>query len=105
MKSRSLLLLVVFACSAPAFAQDACTPVLAILGGTQNAQCVHSDDLMTRNQTTTPQDNSVRGLPPFAFTPRTDAVAVSPHPPARTAHPVHAHGSPRLISSLPITRS
>ena len=48
MKSRSLLLLASFACSAPAFAQDACTPVLAVLDATQNAHCVHSDDLMTR---------------------------------------------------------
>ncbi len=47
-------------------------------------QCVQSPDLTTANPDTTPADNSRSGLPPFAFTPRTDASAVSPDAPYRT---------------------
>src|SRR5256886_15682274 len=43
-----------------------------------------SSDLTTANPDTTPQDNSRAGLPPSAFTPRTDAQAVSPDAPFRT---------------------
>jgi pimeloyl-ACP methyl ester carboxylesterase len=43
-----------------------------------------SADLTTANSNTTPQDNSRLGLPPSAFTPRTDAQAVSPDAPYRT---------------------
>ena len=69
----------------PAFAQDACTSIaLALLAETQDLQCVSSPDLTTNNPNTTPQDNSRAGLPPSAFTPRTDAAAVSPDAPART---------------------
>jgi pimeloyl-ACP methyl ester carboxylesterase len=69
----------------PAFAQDACGQVrLALLAETQDVQCVKSADLTTANQSTTPQDNSRLGLPPSAFTPRTDAQAVSPDAPYRT---------------------
>jgi len=65
--------------------QDACTRIsLALLAETQYLQCVPSPDLTTANQNTTPQDNSRLGLPPSAFTPRTDAQAVSPDAPART---------------------
>jgi pimeloyl-ACP methyl ester carboxylesterase len=71
--------------AAPAFSQDACTHVkLALLADTQDVQCVQSADLTTANQNTTPQDNSRLGLPPSAFTPRTDAQAVSPDAPNRT---------------------
>ena len=70
----------------PAFSQDACTSIaLALLAETQDVQCVTSPDLTTNNPNTTPQDNSRAGLPPSAFTPRTDAGAVSPDAPARTA--------------------
>ena len=48
-------------------------------------RCAESADLTTRNADTTPPDNSRVGLPPSAFTPRTDAQAVSPDAPARTA--------------------
>ena len=69
----------------PAFSQDACTHVkLALLADTQDVQCAQSADLTTANQNTTPQDNSRLGLPPSAFTPRTDAQAVSPDAPNRT---------------------
>jgi len=73
------------ALAAPAFSQDVCTQVrLALLADTQEVQCVQSADLTTANPDTTPQDNSRPGLPPSAFTPRTDAQAVSPDAPNRT---------------------
>ena len=69
----------------PAYAQDACSRIVtALLAETQEVQCVPSADLTTANPNTTPQDNSRPGLPPSAFTPRTDAQAVSPDAPART---------------------
>jgi len=69
----------------PAWAQDACTIVKAALGGgVQEVECVASTDLTTANPGTTPADNSRAGLPPSAFTPRTDAAAVSPDAPHRT---------------------
>src|SRR5439155_4210119 len=69
----------------PALAQDACSEVkLALLAETQDVECTVSADLTTANANTTPQDNSRAGLPPSAFTPRTDAQAVSPDAPYRT---------------------
>jgi alpha-beta hydrolase superfamily lysophospholipase len=69
----------------PGLAQDACSEVkLALLAETQNVECTASADLTTANPDTTPQDNSRAGLPPSAFTPRTDAQAVSPDAPFRT---------------------
>jgi predicted esterase len=69
----------------PGFSQDACTQIrLALLAETRDVECVQSADLTTANPNTTPQDNSRVGLPPSAFTPRTDAQAVSPDAPART---------------------
>jgi hypothetical protein len=71
--------------AAPSFSQDACSAVkLALLADVQDVQCVQSADLTTSNANTTPQDNSRAGLPPSAFTPRTDAQAVSPDAPFRT---------------------
>lgn len=82
-----LAVVAVFAAFAvPAFSQDACSQVrLALLAETQDVQCVQSADLTTTNFNTTPLDNSRAGLPPSAFTPRTDAMAVSPDSPHRTA--------------------
>src|SRR5437762_3207462 len=81
-----LIALALLAVLAPAaFSQDPCDQIrLALLADTQDLQCVSSPDLTTANQNTTPQDNSRAGLPPSAFTPRTDAQAVSPDAPART---------------------
>jgi pimeloyl-ACP methyl ester carboxylesterase len=81
-----LIALALLAAFAPAaFSQDPCDQIrLALLADTQDLQCVSSADLTTANQNTTPQDNSRLGLPPSAFTPRTDAQAVSPDAPART---------------------
>jgi hypothetical protein len=42
------------------------------------ATCTDSADLTTNNPLTTPADNSLPGLPPFAFTPRTDRDVISP---------------------------
>jgi hypothetical protein len=62
-----------------------CAAVQRGLGGaTAEVRCVESPDLTTANPDTTPPDNSRPGLPPFAFTPRTDAAAVAPDPPHRT---------------------
>ena len=67
------------------YGQDVCSEVkLALLAETADLQCAVSNDLTTNNQNTTPQDNSRPGLPPSAFTPRTDAQAVSPDAPFRT---------------------
>src|SRR4029077_8262965 len=48
------------------------------------ATCVESADLTTNNPATTPANNSIPGLPPFAFTPQTDRNVISPNPPNRT---------------------
>src|SRR3981189_1555144 len=69
----------------PGLAQDACSEVkLALLAETQNVECTVSADLTTANANPPPQDNSRAGLPPSAFTPRTDAQAVYPDAPYRT---------------------
>ena len=48
------------------------------------ASCVVSDDLTTNNPLTTPANNSLPGLPPFAFTPQTDRDVISPSAGHRT---------------------
>lgn len=49
-----------------------------------DGMCVESADLTTNNPATTPANNSLSGLPPFAFTPQTDRSVISPSPPNRT---------------------
>jgi len=62
-----------------------CADVLKELGKQlADAKCFASTDLTTNNEQTTPPDNSLSGLPPFAFTPRTDRSVISPSPPNRT---------------------
>src|SRR3981189_512743 len=62
-----------------------CAQVLKALGAElADATCVQSTDLTTNNEQTTPLDNSLVGLPAFAFTPRTDRAVVSPNAPERT---------------------
>lgn len=46
--------------------------------------CFESADLTTRNPLTTPPNNSLPGLPLFAFTPQTDRDVISPLPSQRT---------------------
>ncbi len=65
--------------------------ILARLGDRlANATCFESPDLTTNNVSpppkgpTTPADNALPGLPPFAFTPQTDRAVISPNPPNRT---------------------
>jgi 3HB-oligomer hydrolase (3HBOH) len=72
--------------SVPAAAQSAhCNAVLAALAGRiANATCTESADLTTANPATTPANNSIPTLPPFAFTPQTDRGVISPNPPNRT---------------------
>src|SRR2546423_3861683 len=45
-----------------------------------DATRVKSGDLTTKNEQTTPQNDSLPGLPPFAFTPRADRDVISPSP-------------------------
>jgi pimeloyl-ACP methyl ester carboxylesterase len=83
--ARLLVVAALGSLATPGLAQDACSEVkLALLAETQNVDCTVSADLTTANANTTPQDNSRAGLPPSAFTPRTDAQAVSPDAPYRT---------------------
>src|SRR3989441_9616378 len=83
--ARLLVVAALGSLATPGLAQDACSEVkLALLAETQNVDCTVSADLTTANPNTTPQDNSRAGLPPSAFTPRTDAQAVSPDAPFRT---------------------
>jgi len=77
----ALLLAVPFS----AFAGLTCADVLkALAGQLADATCFASADLTTNNPQTTPLDNSLAGLPPFAFTPRTDRDVISPDAPAHT---------------------
>jgi len=56
-----------------------CERLLARLGDRlADATCVESPDLTTNNPNTTPQNNSIAGLPAFAFTPQTDRSVISP---------------------------
>jgi len=88
MRSIALALLAVLAVipALPVPAAADCADVTTVLARVAtDLTCVESTDLTTRNDATTPQDNSRLGLPPNAFTPRTDAQAVSPDAPFRTA--------------------
>jgi len=78
-----LALALLLAASGPARA-DCGAIARALAGLAADVRCAASADLTTANSDTTPQDNSRPGLPPFAFTPRTDAGAVSPDAPDRT---------------------
>jgi hypothetical protein len=40
--------------------------------------CFESPDLTTANPSTTPEDNSLAGVPPLAFTPQTDRAVIAP---------------------------
>jgi hypothetical protein len=69
--------------SAPAASR--CDRLLGQLGHQiADASCADSADLTTNNPATTPADNSLPGLPTFAFIPQTDRSVISPSPPNRT---------------------
>lgn len=76
---------VLLALSVSAHARFTCADVLkALTRDLADATCFESTDLTTANELTTPLNNSIPGLPPFAFTPRTDRDVISPNAPART---------------------
>jgi hypothetical protein len=72
--------LMVFASSnAPTLASARCDQLLELLKGKlADATCVESADLTTANPATTPPNNSLPGLPPFAFTPQIDRDTIAP---------------------------
>jgi hypothetical protein len=68
-----------------AHAKLTCADVLKALSkDLVDATCFASTDLTTANPNTTPPDNSIPTLPPFAFTPQTDRGVISPNAPDRT---------------------
>jgi hypothetical protein len=68
-----------------AMAASQCDRLLGLLGHQiADAVCFDSTDLTTNNPATTPANDSLPGLPPFAFTPQTDRNIISPNPPNRT---------------------
>jgi hypothetical protein len=76
----ALLLVIPFS----AHAGFTCADVLAALASElTDATCFVSTDLTTNNEQTTPPNNSLPGLPPFAFTPRTDRDVIAPSPAKR----------------------
>ncbi len=71
-------------------AASRCDDVLAALGSKlADATCFQSADLTTNNPQTTPANNAITTLPPFAFTPITDRAVIAPNPPDNT-HITHA---------------
>jgi hypothetical protein len=69
----------------PTVAANGCGGLLAALGRQlADISCIESADLTTNNPATTPANDSLPGLPPFAFTPQTDRDVISPSPPNRT---------------------
>jgi len=64
---------------AASHAADACTSMLQRLKSQlADATCFESADLTTTNPATTPANDSLPGLPPFAFTPQTDRATIAP---------------------------
>ncbi len=62
-----------------ASATTRCEQVLRQLGARlADATCIESPDLTTANPATTPANNSLPGLPAFAFTPQTDRAVIAP---------------------------
>src|SRR5262249_36614865 len=49
-----------------------------------DATCFQSADLTTANPSTTPPNDSLPALPPFAFTPQTDRTVIAPPAGSRT---------------------
>ncbi len=80
-----LLLAAVLLAPDLARASPRCDELLARLGGrVAGADCFESTDLTTNNPLTTPPNNFIATVPPFAITPRTDRDVVSPAAPDRT---------------------
>jgi hypothetical protein len=69
----------------PAGAAVTCADVLKALGQSlADVNCFASTDLTTNNPLTTPANNSLPGLPAFAFTPITDRSVIVPSAGKRT---------------------
>ena len=69
----------------PAGAAVTCADVLKALGQSlADVNCFASADLTTTNPLTTPANNSLPGLPAFAFTPITDRSVIAPSAGKRT---------------------
>jgi len=63
----------------PAFAALSCADLQKAFGASlADINCFASADLTTANTQTTPADNSLSGLPAFAFTPTTDRSVIAP---------------------------
>jgi len=76
-----LLLLIPFSAGAAL----SCADVQKALGASlADVNCFASADLTTANPQTTPADNSLPGLPAFAFTPTTDRSVIAPSAGKRT---------------------
>lgn len=82
----SVAALAVFAAGhTPASASPRCDQLLELLKAKiADATCTESPDLTTANPATTPLNNSLRGLPSFAFTPQIDRDTIAPPPGFRT---------------------
>ena len=75
-----------------ASAATSCEQALKAIGkDLADVTCFVSTDLTTKNPATTPADNSIAGLPPFAFTPIRDRDVIAPsalkRPPITVAVP------------------
>ena len=67
-----------------AAAPTRCEEVLKKIGkDLADVTCFESTDLTTNNPLTTPANNSIAGLPAFAFTPQTDRGVIAPSPAKR----------------------
>jgi hypothetical protein len=79
-----VLALAALAVAAPASASR-CSDLTQQFGALlADVVCVESADLTTANPATTPANNSLAGLPAFAFTPQTDRSVIAPDPAHRT---------------------
>src|SRR4051812_24377963 len=75
----TVLMAISFAAAAKPPEASRCDQLLAAFGSRlADATCVESPDLTTNNPNTTPQNNSIPGLPPLAFTPQTDRATIAP---------------------------
>src|SRR5262244_1516715 len=82
----NIVALTVFASgNVPASAAARCDRLLNLLqAGIADPTCFESTDLTTANPATTPPNNSLPALPPFAFTPQTDREVIAPPAGLRT---------------------
>lgn len=64
---------------------DPCNKLIQAFGSQlADVSCFVSADLTTANAATTPANDSLPGLPPFAFTPQTDRATIAPDAANRT---------------------